>query len=250
MTTTTNAIRTAVAAVFAAVAMTACGGEAGPTGRTGADVARDNGTAISAPTTGKSTSTPTAPAPTSIPTNDAGQTDDTVFAVEQLVAELGVANGGLLDPALDSRDELLAPARVLLTPEALTRYNATLPADGKPEATDLTDGAAWQLIAHTTCQPEQGDTTCTVEKPVTGPLKVQETNRTEREDGGVDVQFTATVELTSVRLADKAVGTSTFTREYVLTLQPNDQTDGPAFLVDTWVGTRTSTSDFTFAGGE
>ena len=243
MTTTSRAIKTAAAAVLSVAVLTACGGGAGPTGRTGADVAKDNGTATSAPT-----GTPTAPPPTSIPTNDAGPTDDAVFAAEKLVAELGVANAGLLDPALDSRDELLAPARVILTADALARYTATLPADGKPETTSLDDGAAWQLVSHTTCQPEQGDTTCTIDKPVTGPLSVKETVRTEREDGGVDVQFTAEVELTSVRLADKALGTSKFTREYVVTFQPSERTDGPKWLVDAWAGTRTTTTDFDFGG--
>lgn len=240
---TRTSLKAAAAAVLAALALTACGGDE-PVPGDPDYVAKSAAPAVSQ--TPAAEPTEPAPAPTDS-VSDPGPADDPVFGIEKLVAELGVANSGLLDPALDSRDEMLAPARVVLTPEALTRYEKTLPPEGKPERTSLEDSAAWQLVAHTSYA--EGDETRTLSEPLVGPLKVTETSRTELPSGGFEVAFTATQTIASERVPSGEQIVSTLTREYVLVLVPSTSTTGPAFLVDDWTGTKTTSSEFTPASG-
>jgi hypothetical protein len=238
MTPTSTCLTASAAAVLAALALTACTG-AGPTGRTGADAAGERpGRAAREATTSAS---PAAPAEPTTPVSDPGPTGDAVFAVQKTVAELGVANAGLLDPAIDTGEEMLAPARLLLTPEALARYTATLPPEGQPGETSTDAGSAWQLIAHTACV--EGEEFCPADEPVAGPLSVTETDRVEYEDGSMEVNTTVTTVWAFTRASDSAKQLADVERKYVLTLVPGTSTDGPAWLVDSWDGTVTTVGD-------
>jgi hypothetical protein len=233
MNTSLTARKASAAVVLAVLTLTACGGNDPVPGDP--DYAAP---AASTPTAAADTPTPAA---TDSPAHDPGPDADPVFAVQKLVAELGVANSGLLDPALDYREEMLAPARAVLTPEALSRYEQTLPPEGEPGETSTDAGSAWQLVAHTACLA--GEAYCSADEPVAGPLSVTETERVEYEDGTVGVSFTAETVWAYTRISDGARQVADVKRDYVPRLVPGASTDGPTWLVDDWDGTVTTVGD-------
>jgi hypothetical protein len=125
--TTRNPGKSLVVALVADALLVGCGTGSGPAGRTAQDVAQDDGTAV--PATTEAPTPPPGDAPLAAPEADS------VTEFVEFVASSGVANSYLLDPAIASRDELLAPALAHLTLEARTGYEQSLPPDGQPHLT-------------------------------------------------------------------------------------------------------------------
>ena len=169
-------------------------------------------------------------------------TGDPISALEGRVAVVGIRTTSLLGPARDTRGALtVAGLSLPLTPEAGRRYVADLPANGHDEATDLKDGSAWQLVAHSAFTP--GDTVRALDGQgvLAGPLNLKESRRVVLTNGGRQVSFDATQVYAFTTVSTGAKVYSTFARHYVLTLTPGSTPNVP-WMISSWTGTGTDSS--------
>ena len=169
---------------------------------------------------------------------------DPVAALGQRAAEL-MTVVSVLGPGRDTAEDLTGPVRPLLTPAALARYVAALAPREEDGATG--DGSPAQLMPTWVTTPADMLSPVEDKRLLDGPLTVQITSRVANPDGSVTlyeharqaVRYLA-VQPGWIGLPVGAEAVVTSNKDLVLRVVPSSSPG--AWLIDSWAGTRTTTS--------